>query len=234
MTLLINGGSDFIHWKPSKDFLKSIKCESYENICREGTGLDRLCRTTTEWIAINGCPKFAIFSVPHITRFELAISNDQSTLDAGWLPVQNSNHIDLTQLNDLVSPSMVKELVDLLQGVIPDMRQWYEASFSKILIFTGYLKSIGVKHVIMNGCNDIDRKHIKGLKGFEKLNLLGKDESVIDFFDFVVSLWCFERASESDKAQWLHDPYNYHPTVNDWPKLEKYFVNYINGCTTLS
>lgn len=232
MTLLINGGSDLVSWEPSKDFLRSIDCESYTNICKECTGLDRLCRTTTEWVAMNGAPKFAIFSIPFLTRFELAISNDDSVLDAGWLPVQNSDLIDLTDLNDLVSGSKVKKLADLMQGVIPDIRQWYESTFTKLVLLNGYLKSIGVKHLIMNGCNDMKKIHMQGRKGFEKLSLLEKENSVIDFFEFVVSRWCFERASDADKVNDLEDPYGYHPTANDWPKLEKYLIDYINGCTT--
>ena len=55
-TLLLNGCSFTHRWNPSKKFVRELGCDRVENISKVSTSFQRTCRTTIEWIAINGNP----------------------------------------------------------------------------------------------------------------------------------------------------------------------------------
>jgi hypothetical protein len=228
-TLLINSGSDFEHWNPSQEFLQKLDCNNFVNIGRFGVSWQRILRSTLEWIAINGKPKMCILSIPYITRFELAISNDDTELDAGWLPIQNSNLVNLdNKLNSLVSEDKVKKLVDLYQGIMPDIRHEYETAFTNIILLASFFQTNNIKYLIFNGCNDLKKEHIKNLKGFEKYKMINNDKNIIDLFSFCASVFCFEKTKGKEKH--TSNPYHYHPNDDDFKILENYFINYINSC----
>ena len=59
-TLLLNGCSFGHRWHPSKEFVNALGCDQTENISKVATSFQRTCRSTIEWIAINGNPSFVV------------------------------------------------------------------------------------------------------------------------------------------------------------------------------
>lgn len=229
--LLINGGSDTSVWIPSKEFVKKLQCDKFQNISMPGCSFQRVVRSTIEWTAVNGFPKMCIIVIPHITRIELAVSRDNSKLDSGWLQIQNSKYTDVSKIHDHISASKVKTFIDLWQGILPNCRHTYENAFLQIILLSSFFKLNGIDYLIVNGCNDLDQKHLKGWNGFQKYKFIEQDPNVIDLYNFCLDRWCFDRCDDSElKKKQGNDPFNFHPSADCFLKVEKYFIEYIKSC----
>ena len=90
-TLLLNGCSFGHRWHPSKEFVNALGCDKTKNISKVATSFQRTCRSTIEWIAINGNPSFVVVPITFSHRWELAIGNSQDDIDGNWFPMQNKN-----------------------------------------------------------------------------------------------------------------------------------------------
>ena len=77
-------------------------------------------------------------------------------------------------------------------------------------------------------CNQFERKHLKGYKGFEKIKFIEQNKNIIDLFSFCGNRFMWESLPDADKKQ--IDKTLYHHKASQYHVLEKYLLNYINSC----
>ena len=149
-TLLLNGCSFTHRWNPSKKFVRELGCDRVENISKVSTSFQRTCRTTIEWIAINGNPSFVMIPITFSHRWELAIAEKQEDFGP-WFPMQNREHLFTTQqkLRDDVSKDKIAELVDLYYGCIPISVTYDSKIFTEIIMLSAFLESRNIKHLFL-------------------------------------------------------------------------------------
>ena len=173
-TLLLNGCSFGQIWKPSGDFVKRLGCDNFTNISKVATSFQRTCRTTLEWISQNSDPTFVIIPITFSHRWELAVSDEEDELDGSWFPIQRKELIDDVQLklHGDVSKIKLKQLVDLYYGSIPTVKTYWDKLFTEIILLASFLENRKTRYLFFDMCNEFDKKHIQGYKGFEKLKII--------------------------------------------------------------
>jgi hypothetical protein len=73
-------------------------------------------------------------------------------------------------------------------------------------------------------CNEFEKKHINGHKGFSKVNLIKSNKKVIDLFSFCGNRYMWESMPDKEKHN-----FNIHHAPEQYKKLEKYLVDYIRS-----
>lgn len=227
MTLLINGCSFARGWtSPSKDFLNALGVEKYQNISQVATGVQRLFRSTIEWIMQNDKPKFVVLCLPFVHRWELSIAQEENAIDGTWFPMQMKDLIQYQKVSELVDKSDLKKLAELYHRCIPDVRTYWDKAFSEIIGLTSFLDNNEIGYVLFDMCNNFEERHIKGYKGFKKLDHIKKNNSIIDLFEFCGNRHIYDNL----KIKRNIDPYHHHHENADFVFLENYLVDYISSC----
>jgi hypothetical protein len=227
MTLLINGCSFAKVWSaPSDNFLKNIGVTSFKNISQVATGVQRLTRSTIEWIAQNDKPTYVILCLPFVHRWELSVSDKEDVVDGKWLPLQIKELIPNKNISDLVDYNDLKKLSDLYYKCIPDIRTYWDKAFTEIIGLTSFLENNKIDYVLFDMCNNFDKQHIQGYKGFKKLNYINNNSRIIDIFNFCGNKYIYDNLKDKNNI----DPYSHHHKNSDFVYLENYLLNYINSC----
>jgi len=223
-TLLLNGCSFGQVWKPSGDFVKSLGCDNVTNISKVATGFQRTCRTTLEWISQNNDPTFVIIPITFSHRWELAVSNEEDDIDGSWFPIQRKELIDDIKVNlhGDVSKSKLKQLVDLYYGSIPTIKTYWDKLFTEIILLASFLENRKIKYLFFDMCNEFDKKHIKGYKGFEKLKMINANKNIIDIFGFCGNRYMWSTMNNKEQID-----FNTHHAPEQYLELEKYILDYI-------
>ena len=223
-TLLLNGCSFGQVWKPSGDFVKSLGCDNVTNISKVATGFQRTCRTTLEWISQNNDPTFVIIPITFSHRWELAVSNEEDDIDGSWFPIQRKELIDDIKVNlhGDVSKTKLKQLVDLYYGSIPTIKTYWDKLFTEIILLASFLENRKIKYLFFDMCNEFDKKHIKGYKGFEKLKMIDANKNIIDIFDFCGNRYMWSTMNDKEQID-----FNIHHAPEQYLELEKYILDYI-------
>ena len=145
MTLLMNGCSFTDIWKPSDDFVKALGCDKIVNLGIEATSFQRTVRSSIEWIAQNGKPKFVLAPITFSHRWELALNLHDHPIEGSWIPLQNSNFIrDDIKLQGTNAKDL-KKLVDDYYKIIPNVKTYYDKLFTDIILFANYLENNNIR-----------------------------------------------------------------------------------------
>lgn len=223
-TLLLNGCSFGHCWTPTKQFISSLGCDTHVNISKMATSFQRSCRTTVEWIAKNGKPEYVLIPMTFAHRWELSLSYVEDDLDGGWIPLQNSNYMrDEFELHPNSFDNITK-LVDYYYGTIPNIISYWDKMFTEIIMLSGYLNSINVKHLMFDMCNEFDKQHIKGFKGLDKINLIKNNRNVIDIWSFCGNRFMWNHLDDKENKD-----FNIHHAPEQYIELEKYLLKYIES-----
>jgi len=223
--LLLNGCSFGECWRPTGEFITGLGCDETVNISKIATSFQRTCRSTVEWVAQNGNPFFVIIPITFAHRWELAIKQHDDQLDGAWFPLQRKEFLDEYQnelYNDL-DVDKLKKMLDLYYGSIPTIKTFWDKLFTEIIMLSSFLHAKGIKHLFFDMCNNFDKKHIKGYKGFEKLNLINENPNVIDIFSFCGNKHMYNTLSSDSNID-----FNIHHAPEQYKHLEKYLLDYIN------
>lgn len=223
--LFINGCSFGECWTPSKEFVTSLDCDNTVNLSKPGTCFQRTYRSTIEWIAQNGAPAMVLIPITFSHRWELALNQDEDEIDGSWLPLQNSNYLsDEYNLQD-VSIKDVKKLVDDYYKIIPTIKTYWDRMFADIIMMSGFLDQQKIPYLMWDMCNGFDKIHIKGFRGFHKIDLIAKNKRIIDIWKF-----CGNRFMRDTMPRDLRDKtpeFAFHHAPEQYKELEKYLIGYI-------
>ena len=222
---MLNGCSFGECWKPTQNFIRNLGCDNVVNLSKVATSFQRTCRSTVEWIAQNDKPQFVIVPITFAHRWELAISRNEDQIDGSWFPLQRKELLDeyLEQLHGDVDINKLKIMMDLYYGSIPTIKTYWDKLFSEVIMLSAFLESKNIRHLFFDMCNEFDRKHIKGYKGFEKLKLIETNKDVIDLFKFCGNKYMWDSMANNDGVV-----SNIHHAPDQYKHLENYLLNFIN------
>ena len=228
-TLLLNGCSFGDCWTPTSEFVKSLNCDTVTNISKVGISFQRTCRSTVEWIAQNGNPHFVIVPITFSHRWELAVGDGEDQLDGSWFPIQRKELLHTTghRLNTDVDKSKLENLIDLYYGSIPTVKTYWDKLFYELIMFTAFLDNTGIDYLMFDMCNEFDKRHIKGYKGFDKLKLIESNKKVIDIFKFCGNKFMWDSMKDEYKKD--NPEWNIHHAPKQYVELEKYLLKHIDS-----
>ena len=223
MTLLMNGCSFTDICKPSDDFVKALGCDKVVNLGIEATSFQRTVRSSIEWIAQNGKPKFVLAPITFSHRWELALNLHDDPIEGSWIPLQNSNFIrDDIKLQGTNAKDL-KKLIDDYYKIIPNVKTYYDKLFTDIILFANYLENNGIRYLMFDMCNNFDKKHIQGYQGFEKIKLIEQNKNIMDLWSFCANEYMFTTMDSNADI----DRYGHHHAPEQYKQLEKHIINYI-------
>ena len=228
MTLLLNGCSFAECWTPSSGFVEQLNCKDYINLGKSGTSFQRTVRSTVEWIAQNGNPYYVIIPITFSHRWELALNSNEDPIDGSWVPLQNSNYMSEKYNLQSTNLDRLKKLIDDYYSIIPTIKTYWDKMFTEIIMFAGWLDNKKISYLMFDMCNQFDKKHLKGYKGFEKIKFIEQNKNIIDLFSFCGNHFMWNSLSDSDKEQ--IDPVLYHHRDPQYRILEDHLLKYINSC----
>ena len=223
-TLLINGCSFARCWNPSEEFLKSLSCDQVINLGKDGGSLQRVVRTTVEWIAQNGSPSMVIIPIPPATRWELAIAKNEDDVDGTWYPMQLKEYLDEKKISTLVDFKKLEKLTELYYGSIPDIRTYWDSCFTDLILLSSFLEQTKINYLMFDMCNNFEMKHLEGYKGFEKIKLINNNKKIIDIFGFCGNKYMYQHIKDKNKNG--INPLMHHHSDKEYKNLENYLLNY--------
>jgi hypothetical protein len=155
----------------------------------------------------------------------LAISDNEDQIDGSWFPLQRKELLDAysDQLHEDVDLSNLKNMIDLYYGSIPTIKTYWDKLFLEIIMLSSFLESKRIRHLFFDMCNEFDRKHIKGYKGFEKLKMIETNKNVIDLFKFCGNKYMWDSMDNNDGVD-----FNIHHAPDQYKHLENYLLSHIN------
>lgn len=222
--LLINGCSFGECWIPTQEFVESLDCDTVVNLSKAGTSFQRTCRSTIEWIAQNGNPTFILIPIPFAHRWELALNEEEDPIDGSWIPLQNSNYLsDRYNLQETLKTTL-KKLVEQYYKIIPTIKTYWDNMFTDIIMMSGFLEQQKIPYMIWDMCNGFDKKHIKGYKGFHKIELIAKNKSIIDIWKFCGNRFMRDTMPADIKTK--TPEFAHHHGPEQYKELEKYLIEY--------
>lgn len=224
-TLLINGCSFARCWNPSEEFTKSLGCDQVINLGKDGGSFQRVARTTVEFIAQNNNKKYIIIvPITYAHRWELSISKNDDSIDGTWYPMQIKKYLEKEKISNLVDFKKLETLIDLYYGCMPDIRTYWDRCFTDIILLSSFLDQHKIDYLMFDMCNNFEMHHLKGYKGFEKINLIKKNKKIIDLFSFCGNRYMRNNMTEEKKNK--IDPYAHHHSNKEYKDLENYLLNY--------
>lgn len=224
--LLLNGCSFAYRWTPSQKFLQSINCNKTVNISLNGGSFQRTLRSTIEYCATFGDPKFAVIPFTWASRWELALAKEDVLIDGTWASMQHPEYIDFDTLDKSIPKDKIVKLVENYYGIIPNVRSTWDKMFTEIIALASFFDSRGIKYLMFDMCNVFDEKHLQGYKGFEKLDLIKQNNNIIDIFNFCGNKHMFDSLPKEQQSK--IDPYMHHHHATEYLTLEKYLIDYLN------
>ncbi len=227
MKLLINGCSFAKVWNVSKEFQNKLGCTETINIGKDGTSFARTLRSTVEWVAQNGIPKFAIIPITWAHRWEMAIAKKDDDLDGTWHPVLEEPHLKLDKIDlDMIPEDKFKKLVPYYHGCVPNIRTYWDKIFTDIILLASFFEAKGIKYLMCDMVNNFETGHLQGYKGFSKLNLIKNNKNIIDLFSFCGNNFMYQKLPENEREH-IH-PYSWHHNDREYRHFEEYLINYLN------
>ena len=68
-------------------------------------------------------------------------------------------------------------------------------------------------------CNEFDKKHIKGYKGFDKVKLIESNKNIVDLFNFCGNRYMWDSLDDNDNVD-----SNTHHAPEQYIHLENYLL----------
>ena len=224
--LLLNGCSFAERWVPSQNFLQAVDCAKTMNISIVGGSFQRTLRTTIEYCATFGNPKFAVIPITLASRWELALAKEDVIIDGTWYSMQHPEYIDFDKLDKSIPKEKVKQLVENYYGIIPNVRSTWDKMFTEIIALASFFEANKIKYLMFDMCNNFETKHLAGYKGFEKLDLIKNNKNIIDLFEFCGNKFMYDSMTAEEQKD--IDAYMYHHHATEYVALEKYLIDYLN------
>jgi len=229
-TLLTNGCSFVECWPVQNSLVKSLECDNFVNLGLRGGSLQRVVRSTIEWIAQNGNPKFVIVAIPLVSRWELSIAQTENKIDGTWYPMQIKSSLEKEKISKLVDFDRLCNLVDLYYGCIPDIRTFWDSCFTNLILLSSFLEQNKIDYLIFNMCNKFNKKDLKDFygkndyQGFKKLKFIEENKRIVDLFEFCGNLHMWQNMDKEFKKE--IDPYMHHHDSKEYQNLENHLLNY--------
>lgn len=223
--LLINGCSFGQCWTPSEEFISAIGMHEHVNISKPGTCFQRTVRSTIEWTAQNGNPDYVLIPITFCHRWELALSSDQDKIDGSWIPLQNSNYLSGDYNLQNIDLDDLRDLVDRYYKVIPTIKTYWDKMFTDIILLSAYLDHNNIPYLMWDMCNDFDTKHIKGYKGFEKINIINQNPRILDLWTFCGNKFMWDTLDDEQKKK--TDKLAHHHEKDQYMQLENRILEHI-------
>jgi hypothetical protein len=178
-----------------------------------------------EWIAQNGNPSFVVIPITFAHRWELAISKTEDLIDGAWFPLQRKELIDAHKnaLRSDVDVDKLKNMLDLYYGSIPTINTHWDKIFTEIIMLSSFLEQKNIKYLFFDMCNQFDKKHIKGYKGFDKVKLIESNKNIVDLFNFCGNRYMCNSIDDNNNVD-----VNTHHAPEQYKHLENYLLTYIN------
>ena len=224
--LLLNGCSFAYRWTPSQKFLEAVDCHKTMNISVNGGSFQRSLRSSIEYCATFGNPKFAVIPITWASRWELALAKEDVLIDGTWATMQHPEYIDFSQLDESISKDKIKQLVENYYGVIPNVRSTWDKMFTEMIALASFFEAQNIKYLIFDMCNNFEEKHLTGYKGSEKLDLIKNNKNIINIFEFCGNKHMFDSLPEQKQTD--IDPYMHHHHATEYLVLENYLIDYLN------
>ena len=224
--LLLNGCSFAYRWTPSQNFLESIDCYKTVNISSNGGSFQRALRSSIEYCATFGKPKFAVIPFTWASRWELALAKEDVLIDGTWACMQHPEYIDFDTLDKSIPKDKIIQLVENYYGILPNVRSTWDKMFTEIISLASFFEAQGIKYLMFDMCNNFDQKHLLGYKGFEKLDLINNNKNIINIFEFCGNKYMYDLlpAEKQEKT----NPYMHHHHSTEYMAMEKYLIDYLN------
>jgi hypothetical protein len=122
-----------------------------------------------------------------------------------------------------VDVDKLKNMLDLYYGSIPTINTHWDKIFTEIIMLSSFLESRSIKHLFFDMCNEFDKKHIKGYKGFDKVKLIESNKNIVDLFNFCGNRYMWDSIDDNDNVD-----SNTHHAPEQYKHLENYLLTYIN------
>jgi hypothetical protein len=200
VTLLLNGCSYGWAWQSFPGI----------NISQSGGSIARSVRTTMEWIVTNGKPDYVFIPLTMTSRFEIAMVHEQNIPIEG--PYIVGSHVNNYEIGAKISDSFYLG---------------WDYAFMYTTMFSAWLNSLNIKHLIWDQCNMFDREHIKGLHGLEKLKLIEANPRVVPLFDFCGNQYMYDNGGAWQPADNNDETFIRHYKDESYSILKEYLSKYM-------
>jgi hypothetical protein len=226
-TLLINGCSFGYIWNPNPDFISGLDCDKVVNISKPGTSFQRTCRSTVEWIAQNGSPRFVVIPITFCHRWEMPIGKDTrfDKIDGDWIPIQSSKAMSENNhhgINLKYNIDKVRKLSDLYHGLVNSTIGYWDRLFTEIIMLGAFFDHRKIPYLMWDMCNDFDEQLLIDHPHITKAQILKQNKRIINIFSFCGNKYMWRAKAMHKKKQ-----FNQHHDANEYRTLEQYLITYI-------
>ena len=232
-TLLINGCSFGHIWKPSIEFITHFDCDAVTNISKPGTGFQRTCRSTIEWIAQHGAPQCVVIPITYSHRWEMPIGQNKllDDIDGNWIPIQLVKAMEENTWKDIDiknNREKIYQLSDLYYGLIESTIGYWDKLFTEMLMLCAFLDQHNIPYLMWDMCNDFDEGLLIGPPHVRKAGLIKKNKNILNIFSF-----CGNKYMWRAKNMPANEHFNQHHNPEQYLSLEQYLIEYSKDKTIL-
>jgi hypothetical protein len=216
-TLLLNGCSYTHGWNPDQWF----EGHSIVNLAMCGGSNRRAMRTTVEWISEHGNPDYVILPLTYPERRECIFSDspDYVAVNIGYFKHTNAT----------------LEKSALTFWSYEDSFQAVDNLFTDIIMFSAFLSSRGIPHMMFDMCNNWEEslKNLDQTRLASKIQEIKNNPNIIDFFHFCGNLYLHKNNASFDSVTELKNnphpqPRGIHYNKSDYHILEQYLDSFKN------
>ena len=188
-TILISGCSysEIFYLENIQQYIKEkFQVDKVVNISRIGSSIPRQIKAVVEWMAVYEKPELILLPITHITRYDESVrekydiwNTHDEPLCASMDPFKDSDHMN-RQFKSRIDIEQVNQLIKLKTLIYNDVAA-FNNFLTQIILFSGWLRSQNIKHLIFDMCNDFKEEDYAGIK---KQKFLSKNKNIIDIFKF--------------------------------------------------
>jgi len=234
-TILISGcsyGWIYHDDKLQQELKNNFEIDKIINISESGCSIDRQIKAVVEWLSINDVPDLIILPITHSTRYDEPIAKNITSLNDYNQSLCVSmdfflNNIKMKErLDSRFDINFINNLIKIKTLIYNDLSS-FNNFLTKIIIFSGWLKSLNIRHLIFDMCNNFDKEKYLEIK---KQKFLKNNKNIIDIFKFCGNDFIYNNTSPSELKNKNID-YSMknitHYDVEGNIKLIKYLKSYI-------
>jgi hypothetical protein len=233
-TILISGCSYSLIYNDDKlqqELKNNFKIDKIINISESGCSIDRQIKAVVEWLSINDSPNLILLPITHTTRYDEPIAKNSTLLNDynQSLCVSMdlfSNNIKMRErLDTKFEINFINDLIKIKTLIYNDLSS-FNNFLTKIITFSGWLKTLNIRHLIFDMCNNFDEKKYLQIK---KQKFLKNNKNIIDIFKFCGNDFIYKNISPN---QLKNKNINYsmknitHYDAEDNIELIKYLKSY--------
>jgi hypothetical protein len=205
-TILISGCSysEIFYLENTQQYIKEkFQVDRVVNISRIGSSISRQIKAVIEWLAVYGKPELIIIPITHITRYDESIREKydvwntyDETLCASMDPFKDNDHMN-RQFKSRLNIEQINQLIKLKTLVYNDVAA-FNNFLSQIIMFSGWLKSKNINHLIFDMCNEFKKNEYPRIR---KQEFLSENKNIIDIFKFCGNDFMYKNLSPEQHVQ---------------------------------